>query len=63
MGFFLLFVIYLEVGEMGWKAFKEHFKVWHIARVEDGKLYIGSPYIHDLAHKRKPRTLSVYKDE
>lgn len=33
---------------MGWKAFKDYFKVEHIVRIEDGILQIGSPYIHDL---------------
>lgn len=30
---------------MGWKKFKDRFKVEHIVRIEDGKLYIGSPYL------------------
>lgn len=30
---------------MGWKAFKEHFNIEHIVQVEEGKLYIGSPYL------------------
>ncbi len=30
---------------MGWKAFKDHFKVKHIVRIEDGTLYISSSYL------------------
>lgn len=30
---------------MGWKTFKEHFNIEHIVRIEEGKLYIGSPYL------------------
>lgn len=34
---------------MGWKTFKEKFKVEHTVQVTEKGLCIGSPYIHDLA--------------
>lgn len=33
---------------MGWKAFKEHFKITHIVSIHDGVLRVGSAYIPDL---------------
>lgn len=33
---------------MGWKAFKEHFKIEHIVAIEKKGLCIGSGYCHDL---------------
>ena len=33
---------------MGWKAFKEHYKIERIVQSEGKKILIGSPYIQDL---------------
>jgi hypothetical protein len=33
---------------MGWKAFKEHYKIEHIVQVAGNVLWVGSPYIQDL---------------
>ena len=33
---------------MGWKAFKEHYRIDHIVRVDDGTLQISSPYIYKI---------------
>lgn len=34
---------------MGWKAFKDHFKIKHHVVIEGDKLCIGSDYVHNLA--------------
>jgi hypothetical protein len=34
---------------MGWKNVKERFNIDYIVAVEDGKILIGTPYIHDIA--------------
>jgi len=34
---------------MGWKTFKEKFKIDHIVQITGDKLCIGSPYINDLS--------------
>ena len=33
---------------MGWKKFKEAYRISHIVSMKDGDLVIGSPYIWDL---------------
>ena len=53
---------------MGWKAFKQHFGIGHIVRIEEGKLCIGSPYIYDLVSigietgRIIPKNQSSFKD-
>ncbi len=34
---------------MGWKTLKERFGITHIVQVRNGKICIGSGYVHDLA--------------
>ncbi|MCK5611301.1 hypothetical protein KAR91_56045 [Candidatus Pacearchaeota archaeon] len=33
---------------MGIKALKEHFKIEHAVQIDNGRICIGSPYIHDI---------------
>lgn len=33
---------------MGWKAFKDHYKITHIVHVREGKILLGSPYSSEL---------------
>jgi hypothetical protein len=33
---------------MGWKNVKDYYRISHIVQIYDGKIIIGSPYIHDL---------------
>lgn len=35
---------------MGWKRFKERFRIEHIIQISDNKLLIGSPYVSNLAN-------------
>lgn len=33
---------------MGWKTFKDHYKITHIVHVSEGKILLGSPYSSEL---------------
>ena len=33
---------------MGWKNVKEHYNIKHTVQVRNGRIAIGSPYVHDL---------------
>ena len=35
-------------GLVGWKNVKDYYRITHIVQVWDGKITIGSPYVHDL---------------
>lgn len=33
---------------MGWKNIKDHYRIGHIVQIREGKIAIGSGYVHDL---------------
>ena len=33
---------------MSWKNIKDHYRIGHIVQIREGRIAIGSPYIHDL---------------
>lgn len=45
---------------MGWKAIRDHFRIGHIVHVSDGRVCIGSPYVHDLIVIHDDGSLSGY---
>ena len=51
---------------MGWKAVRDHYRIGHIVRIEDGRLLIGSPYVRDLVAVEADGTVvpnRVFRDD
>ena len=43
---------------MGWKKLKEHFNISHMVQVREGRVCIGSAYVHDLIRVEADGTVS-----